>query len=339
MTRIERICATGIRRIGTPERGFRYQRADGRKISREELSRIDALKIPPAWQDVCINSSAAAAVQAVGRDAADRWQYLYHDSHTRRQEKRKYVRVMEFAESLPGMRKTIGSHLRLQGLSRERVMAAILRILAMSFIRPGSETYANENGSYGIATLRPKHVKVKGDLVTFDFPGKSGVLQHRELRDRTVARVVRELLKQPGRDVFKYSNGDGLFVDVKRRHINAYIKEVLGHKFTAKDFRTWAGTLICACALARVQKETKGKKTLRKKHLVEAIKETAEALGNTPAVCRSAYICPLIVSSFEKGEVIDRHFVSVRELMSYRGASLHPAEKALLRLLKKQSRS
>jgi len=338
MTRIERICATGIRRIGTPKR-FRYQRADGRKVGREELSRIDALKIPPAWQDVCINSSAAGAVQAVGRDAAGRWQYLYHDSHTRRQEKRKFQRVIEFAESLPGMRKTLGSHLRLKGLSRERVMAAILRILAMSFIRPGSEIYANENGSYGIATLRPKHVKVKGDLVIFDFPGKSGVLQHRELRDRTVARVVRELLKQPGRDVFKYSNGDGLFVDVKRRHINAYIKEVLGHKFTAKDFRTWAGTLICACALARVQKETNGQKMLLKRQLVEAIKETAEALGNTPAVCRSAYICPLIVSSFEKGEVIDRHFVSVRELMSYRGASLHPAERALLRLLKKQSRS
>lgn len=247
------------------------------------------------------------------------------------------MRVIEFAQSLPGMRKTVASHLRLKELSRERVMASVLRILAMSFIRPGSEIYASENGSYGIATLRPKHVKVKGDLVVFDFPGKSGVLQHRELRDRTVARVVRELLKQPGRDVFKYSNGDGLFVDVKRRDINTYIKEVLGHKFTAKDFRTWAGTLICACALARVQKETNGQKKLVKRHLVEAIKETAEALGNTPAVCRSAYICPLIVSSFEKGEVIDRHFVSVRELMNYRGASLHPAERALLRLLKKQS--
>lgn len=339
MTRIEKLCATGIRRMGTPKRGFRYQRADGRKVSREELSRIEALKIPPAWQDVCINSSAAGAVQAVGRDAARRWQYLYHDSHTRRQGKRKFQRVIDFAESLPGMRKTIGSHLRLKELSRERVMASILRILSKSFIRPGSEIYASENGSYGIATLRPKHVKVKGDLVIFDFPGKSGVIQHRELRDRTVARVVRELMKHPGRDVFKYSNGDGLLVDVKRRHINAYIKEVLGHKFTAKDFRTWAGTLICACALARVQKETNREKRLLKKHLVEAIKETAEALGNTPAVCRSAYICPLIVSSFEKGQVIDRHFVSVTELMRYRGASLHPAERALLRLLKKQTRS
>ncbi len=238
MTRLEKLCAKGIRRIGKPKRGFRYQKADGRKPSCEDLSRIEVLKIPPAWEDVCINSSAAGAVQAVGRDAAGRWQYVYHDNHIRHQEKKKFQRLIEFAESLPRMRKTVAAHLRLKGLSRERVMAAILRILSQSFIRPGSEIYATENGSYGIATLRPKHVKVNGDLVIFDFPGKSGVLQHSELRDRTVARVVRELLKQPARDVFKYANGDGVFVDVKRRHINAYIREVLGRSFTAKDFRT-----------------------------------------------------------------------------------------------------
>lgn len=337
MTRIDKLCAKGIRRIGNPQRGFRYQSADGRKASRKDLSRIEALKIPPAWEEVCINSSGTGAVQAVGRDAAGRWQYLYHESHVRHQEKRKFQRLIEFAEALPRMRKTVAAHLRLKGLPRERVMAAILRILSQSFIRPGSEVYATENGSYGIATLRPKHVKVKGDLVIFDFPGKSGVLQHSELRDRTVARVIRELLKQPARDVFKYANGDGVFVDVKRRHINAYIREVLGRSFSAKDFRTWAGTLICACALARVQ-DVNGGKAPRKRKLVAAIKETAEALGNTPAVCRSAYICPLIINSFEKGQVIDRHFISVKELMRYRGASLHPAERSLLRFMKRPNR-
>ena len=227
--------------------------------------------------------------------------------------------------------------LRQPGFPRERVMAGILRILSMSFIRPGSEIYASENGSYGLATLRPRHVTVKGDLVIFDFPGKSGVRQHREFRDRTMARIIKELLRKPGR-VFKYQNGDDTFVDVKRPLINAYIKEVMGRNFSAKDFRTWAGTLICACALARVQDQINGNRRANQRLLVAAIKETAEALGNTPAVCRGSYICPLIMTSFEKGQVIDRHFVSVKELMTYRGTGLHPAEKALVKFLKQSNR-
>jgi DNA topoisomerase-1 len=339
MTRIEKLCAGGIHRTGSPARGFRYWNADGRKVKGADLSRIKALKIPPAWTDVCINSAAGGAVQAVGQDAAGRWQYLYHENHVRHRERKKFQRLIDFAEKLPLMRKTMAKDLRQSGFPRERVMASILRILSMSFIRPGSEVYANENGSYGLATLRPKHVKVKGDLVIFDFPGKSGVQQHREFRDRTTARVVRELLRQPGRDVFKYQNRDKVFVDVKRRHINAYIKEVMGRNFSAKDFRTWAGTLICACALARVQGDLNGNRPATKRLLVSAIKETAAALGNTPAVCRSAYICPLIMDDFEKGRVIDRHFISVKELMAYRGKSLHPAEKSLLRFLKQTTRS
>jgi DNA topoisomerase I len=338
MTRIENLCAKGIRRVGSPARGFRYLNAGGQKISRTELSRIEALKIPPAWTDVCINSAASGAVQAVGKDAAGRWQYIYHENRVRHRERKKFQRLVDFAEKLPVMRKTMTQDLRQRGFPRERVMASILRILSMSFIRPGSEIYASENGSYGIATLRPKHVRIKGDLVVFDFPGKSKVVQHRELRDRTTARIVRELLRQPGRDVFKYRNGDDTFVDVKRRHINAYIKEVMGRKFSAKDFRTWAGTLICACALARVQDQLNGNRPANKRLLVAAIKETAAALGNTPAVCRSSYICPLIMTSFEKGRVIDRYFASVQELMRYRGTSLHPAERSLLRFLKQSTR-
>jgi DNA topoisomerase-1 len=335
MTRIEKLCAKGIHRTGSPARGFRYLDADGRKIKGAELSRARALKIPPAWTDVCINSSASGAVQAVGKDAAGRRQYIYHESHVRHRERKKFQRLIDFAEKLPAMRKAVAKDLRQRGLPKPRVMASILRILSMSFIRPGSEVYANENGSYGLATLRPRHVRVKGDLVIFDFPGKSGVRQHREFRDRTTARIVRELLRRPGRDVFKYQNGDGSFVDVKRRDINVYIKEIMGGHFTAKDFRTWAATLICASALARVHWEVNGNRQANKRLLVAAIKETAEALGNTPAVCRSAYICPLIMNSFAKGRVIDRHFLSVTELMAYRGTSLHPAEKSLLRFLKR----
>jgi len=337
MTRVEKLCAKGIRRTGSPARGFRYLNADGRKVEGADLSRIEALKIPPAWTDVCINSAAAGAVQAVGKDAAGRWQYLYHENQVRHRERKKFQRLIDFAEKLPAMRKTMAKDLRQPGFPRERVMASILRILSMSFIRPGSEVYANENGSYGLATLRPKHVKVKGDLVVFDFPGKSGVQQHRELRDRTTARVVRKLLRQPGRDVFKFQNGDEVFVDVKRRHINAYIKEVMGGNFSAKDFRTWFGTLICACALARVQDELNGNRPANKRLLLAAIKETAEALGNTPAVCRSSYICPLIMTSFEKGQVISRPFGSIKELATYRGKGLHPAERSLLKFLKQTS--
>lgn len=338
MTTIERLSANGIHRLGSPKKGFRYKHSDGRKVSRADLERIEKLKIPPAWTDVYINRAATGAVQALGKDAAGRWQYLYHDRHVQVREKKKLIRLVQFAQSLPALRKTVARHLRAPGLPRDRVMAAILRILSSSFIRPGSQVYANENGSYGIATLRPKHVKVKGDLITFDFPGKSGVQQHREFRDRQVARIVRELLRHPSREVFAYQNGDGLLVDVKRRHINDYIREVMGGNFTAKDFRTWAGTLICACALARAASEVEDHKRESQRKMVAAIKETAAALGNTPAVCRDSYICPLVTSGFTRKKVINRYFSSVEEMIRYRGVSLHPAEKSLLRLLKQEAK-
>ena len=337
MTRIETLCARGITRSGSPKRGFRYQSAGGKKPGRADLDRINDLRIPPAWTDVCINANAGGAVQAVGKDAAGRWQYLYHETHVRRSEKKKFQRLIEFAESLPAMRRAVARDMRQPGLARERVMAGIMRILASSFIRPGSQVYASENGSYGIATLKPKHVQVKGDTIIFDFPGKSGVKQHRELRDRRVAKLIRELLKQSTREVFAFRNGDDQLTDVKRRHINQYIKEMMGHNFSAKDFRTWAGTLICACALARAANDLNGEKKVRKQQWVAAIKETAEALGNTPAVCRKSYVCPVLLTKFEKGSVIDHYFQNVNEVMNYRGTTLHRAEKALLKFLKKEA--
>jgi DNA topoisomerase-1 len=337
MTRIETLCARGITRSGSPKKGFRYQRVDGKKPGRADLDRINKLRIPPAWTDVCINANAGGAVQAVGKDAAGRWQYLYHETHVRRSEKKKFQRLIEFAESLPAMRRTVAKDMRQPGLARERVMAGIMRILSSSFIRPGSQVYASENGSYGIATLRPKHVRVKGDTIIFDFPGKSGVKQHRELRDRRVAKLIRELLKQSTREVFAFRNGDDQLTDVKRRHINQYIKEMMGHNFSAKDFRTWAGTLICACALARAANDLNGEKKVRKQQWVAAIKETAEALGNTPAVCRKSYVCPVLLTKFEKGSVIDHYFQNVNEVINYRGTTLHRAEKALLKFLKKEA--
>ncbi len=302
MTTIERLHQNGILRTGSPARGFKYKHADGKKISAEDRARIDDLKIPPAWTDVAISAAPTGRVQVVGQDAAGRWQYLYHDSHVRNQQRKKFKRLISFGESLPAMRKSVRQDLKQSELSRQRVMASILRILSMSFIRPGSEIYASENGSYGIATLRPRHVSVRGDEIIFEFTGKAGKDHRREIRDRQVR----------------------------------YIKEVMGHRFTAKDFRTWAGTLICACALARSANSNNGKLP-QAQRIMGAIKETAEALGNTPAISRDAYICPEVIKSFEMGEILKYHFEDIEELIAYRGIRLHPAERALLRLLRESN--
>jgi DNA topoisomerase-1 len=334
MTNLERLQNNGIKRLGTPKRGFRYQSPNGR-LTKADLQRIHDLKIPPAWTEVAINAAAKGRLQAVGKDAAGRWQYLYHEHHTRAQELRKFQRLAKFAQAIPKMRSTVARHLSQPGLTRERVLACVLRILSTCFMRPGSEVYANEHGSYGIATLRRKHVKVKGDVVEFDFPGKSGVQQQHQLRDRQVARVIRSTLKVPGYNVFKYENGDRKVVAVTRRHINEYIKEVMGESFSAKDFRTWAGTLVCACALARDGDEIPKQKTAKNKRIVAAIKQTAEVLGNTPAVCRGSYVCPEVINAFEKGQIIDNCFRSVDDLLGFRGRGLQKSEKALLKFLKR----
>jgi DNA topoisomerase I len=337
MTRIEKLQQSGIIRLGSPKRGFRYKRSDGGKVSAADLKRINELVIPPAWTEVAINSSPGGRLQAVGKDVAGRWQYRYHENHIRAQDLKKFRRLIKFAETLPKMRGAVARHLRQPNFGRERVLASIVRVLSTCFMRPGSQVYATENGSYGIATLRPNHVSVKGDVIEFDFPGKAGVRQQRQLKDRQVAKVIRGLLKERGKEVFKYQNGNGEFVNVTNRHINEYIKETMGEKFSAKDFRTWAGTIICACALARTGTDVEEKLQARRRKVVEAIKETAEMLGNTPAVCRSSYICPAIINSFERGRIIDGHFETLEHFVAYRGRKLHAGEKALLKFLKQSA--
>lgn len=335
MTTTERIHATGILRIGTPQRGFRYRSANGGKLTAADLKRINSLGIPPAWTDTAINAAATGRVQAVGKDAAGRWQYIYHENHVRQRDRKKFLRVIKFAESLPALRKSVNRDLRKPGLAKERVLAGIVRILSMSFLRPGNDVYANEHGSYGVTTLRPRHVKVRGRTITLNFRGKSGVEQQSQFADGRVSQLVRQLLQQTNRRVFKYENGDGKLVDVNSRHINEYIREVMG-RFTAKDFRTWSGTLVCACVLARVAEGDDHRIVAAQRMIVTAVKETAAALGNTPAVCRGSYICPAVISAFETGKTIEQFF-AVEKLIAYRGTKLHPAEKAVLRLLKKGS--
>ena len=336
MTHVERLQRGGILRQGSRRSGFRYAYASDGRSARGELGRITSLRLPPAWRDVAINPSPHGRVQAVGRDAAGRWQYVYHAAHVRARERRKSLRLLRFGAALPPLRHAIASDLRARALTRDRVLATVVRILSCAFIRPGSEAYAAENGSYGIATLRRKHIRVVGDAVHFDFPGKSGKRQQRALRDRSVARVVRPLLKMPGYEVFKYVADDGAVVDVRRADINQYIKRHMGNPFSAKDFRTWTATVICACALARSAPVAQDPR-LRKKAQVAAIKETAQQLGNTPAICRASYVSPSVLSAYEHGRVIERSFRTVEDLIARRLRGLHASERALLRLLKRPS--
>jgi DNA topoisomerase I len=334
MTLLERLQTTGLRRKGTVKSGFRYVTAGGKKVSASDLKRIRGLAIPPAWKNVFIASNPRAHLQAVGQDARGRWQYRYDPGFLEKRQQEKYRRLQRFALALPRMRSTVQENLRRKDFGRERVMACILRILATCFLRPGSQVYAKENGSIGLATLRPKHVSVHGETVRFSFPGKSGQWQERELRDRDVARVVRGLLKAPGKEVFKFQDPSGAWVDVRRRHINAFIKEVMGETFTAKDFRTWAGTLICACCLANVKLEPKAPKKTRKRAVAAAVKQTATQLGNTPAICRSAYIYPSVLHAFNRGQVLEKSVEQLDELVARQPRGLLRSERALLKLLK-----
>jgi len=332
MTILERLRREGIRRLGSPRSGFRYVPRHGR-LTKADRARIDGLRIPPAWRDVAIHPSPVASVQAVGKDRAGRWQYLYHEFQTVRRERRKRDRLVRFIAALPRMRRRVTHDLERRGIPREKVLAGILRILATCFLRPGSKEYADENGSYGITTLRRQHVKVRGDRTLFDFRGKSGRRHQRELRDPTIARLVRELLRYRG-EVFKFRSEAGGIVDVQSGHINAYIKETMGEEFSAKDFRTWAGSLLCACALARLGVAEGGSRTARKRMVTAAIREVAEHLGNTPAVCRSSYVFPAVIRSYEEGRVIQHSFDGWAELLNGNLRRVERSETALLELLR-----
>src|SRR5256714_871358 len=330
MTLVEQLQETGIQRRGSPKNGFRWVGA-----SKRDLGRLEELKIPPAWTEVAVSRSPSTKLQAIGKDKKGRWQYRYSDRAVVEREQRKYEKLVAFARALPRLRKEIDRRLALRGLPRERVMGCILRVLSTCFMRPGSDVYAKENGSFGIATLHNRHVAVHGDAVHFDYMGKSGKRQMRELHDRRVARIVRELKQTRGGQLFQYRNEAGKLVKISRQMINQDIKEVMGERFSAKDFRTWAGTMICANILARLHGEAVEGVTDRRKLLTAAVKQTAEQLGNTPAVCKSSYIWPSILSSAYKGEVIQPYFATVEELIACTGRERSACEAALLELLRK----
>jgi DNA topoisomerase IB len=286
-------------------KGFEYLDQEGRRIQEPEIvARIRELAIPPAWQEVWICPHPRGHLQAVGTDDAGRRQYLYHVAWRQRRDQEKFDHMLEFARALPEVRQVTGEHLRSEGLGRERVLACAVRLLDRGFFRIGTEGYAEQNQTYGLATIKKKHVTLEGDLVTFDYAAKGGIRRIQSLLDHEAAEVVAALKRRRGggEELLAYRSGNR-YIDVKSTDINDYIKEVIGQEFTAKDFRTWSATVLAAVALA-VSAEASRTKTGAKRAAARAVKEVAHYLGNTPAVARSSYIDPRVFDRYHSGWTI-----------------------------------
>jgi DNA topoisomerase I len=321
----------GWRRLGA--RRFRYEDSRGRAVTNKDaLARIESLAIPPAWKDVWISPRAGAKLQATGVDKAGRRQYLYHPEFRARQEQAKFDSLVLFAERLPELRKAMDKHLDQEPLSFEWTAAVAVRLINDGWFRVGDERYAKTYKTYGITTLRKGHVKVRGSRISFRFRAKHRVLCRTVLVDAELAALMKELLALPGgRRLFRYEH-NGELVNLGARRLNEYIREYMGDEFTAKDFRTWGGTLVAAIELAeRGEAETA---TEQKKAVASVMRSVGERLGNTAAVARSSYVSPAVVEQYLDGRTIDdfrpRHLRVVRA----RNSGLDPEEQALLSLLR-----
>jgi DNA topoisomerase IB len=294
----------GIRRRRRGK-GFEYLDDDGRRVAEPSvIQRIQELAIPPAWEDVWICPYPMGHIQATGTDAAGRKQYRYHDKWRERRDAQKFEEMIDFARSLPRLRERVEKDLRKRGMPRDKVLACAMRLLDRGFFRIGSENYAEENDTYGIATMRKRHVTVAGDSVTFDYEAKGGQRRVQAIGDPDVAKIVAELKKRRGggEELLAYKDGNR-WVDVSSADINAYLKEATGGDFSAKDFRTWSGTVLAAVALAVAGMASRSK-SARTRAKSRAVKEVSRYLGNTPAVCRSSYIDPRVFDRFDGGLTI-----------------------------------
>ena len=329
---------TGIRRLGDKENGFFYRYPGTDETVREErvLARVEDLKVPPAWEDARIARSPSAKVQAVGYDSAGRLQYRYHEKYRERKEREKFERILDFADRLPEMRRITSNHLRHENLDRKKVLACMTRMMNAAYFRVGEERYAKKNRTYGIATLRRRHLKIEGDTVVFEYTGKWGQEQRKAVTDARLRRVVEECRDLPGYEVFKYLDDSGEVRDVKSRDLNAYVKEVVGEEFTAKDFRTWAGTLIAASTLADLGAAEDAKAV--QKNVLEAVDEVAQRLGNTRDIARASYISPRVIDHYMEGSVVAYYGERLEEVIAAEQGGLTEAEKALMELLNSKLR-
>jgi len=318
-----------IVREGSKTRGFRYKGPTGRAISDPaQLERIATLRIPPAWRDVHISTDPKAAIQVWGFDARGRKQYKYHRRAVEKGELRKYYRVRQMARDLPSLRSRIQRDFRRNGLTKEKVCAGIVRLISHGFFRVGSERYQKENNTFGITTMRKSHVLVLDDIVEFEYRGKRSITQRNVVVGKDLARFVNELLETPGPRLFRYLE-DGRWQDVDSHDVNDYIESIAQFPYTAKDFRTWGGTLRAATVLAELGK---GKsQNERKKNVVTAVRLVAAELGNTPTICRKSYVHPVIVMRYLRSGTtitLPRHMGS-----SDNGIGHAPEERALIEFL------
>jgi DNA topoisomerase-1 len=321
----------GIRRIGSKTR-VRYVAPNGATIgNRAELKRIRSLVIPPAWTRVWICPDPRGHVQATGRDARGRKQYRYHARWREVRDQAKYGRLIAFAKSLPVIRRRTGADIKQAGLTRQKVLAAAVQLLEKTLIRIGNEEYARENGSIGLTTMRDRHAVVKGTHVHFEFKGKSGVAHAIDLDDVRLARIVKACRDLPGHELFQYVDEEGSRHTIDSADVNAYLREVSGEDFTAKDFRTWAGTVLAAKALSEAAGPRSNADARRR--VVAAIESVAKKLGNTKAVCRKCYIHPVIVDAYLSGVTIE-----ITPARSSAGHALTACERAVVRLIQARER-
>lgn len=313
--------------------GFAYRDAAGRLVRDEETkARIRQLAIPPAWTAVWICPDPDGHLQATGRDARGRKQYRYHARWRERRGRDKFAHMLEFAAALPRIRRTVERDLGRPGLPREKVLAAVVRLLELTLIRVGNDEYARLNRSFGLTTLRDRHARVRGTALRFRFKGKSGRMHEVGLRDRRLARIVGRCQDLPGQELFQYVETDGTVRDVTSDDVNAYLRAVSGGHFTAKDFRTWAGTVLAYRAL---RAWTVGPDQDRRRGIAPAMRETAEQLGNTPAVARSAYVHPAIIDAYLDGS-IGHAFVTATEAAGSPVQFDRAEELAVMRLLRRR---
>ena len=324
----------GIHRVRASRR-LRYVAADGTPVRDLAIRRrIRALAIPPAWTEVWICASPEGHIQAVGRDAKGRKQYRYHARWREVRDAAKYARLALFAERLPAIRRRVAEDLGRAGLPREKILAAVVRLLETSLIRVGNVEYAEENGSFGVTTLRNRHVTIEGSSLRFEFRGKGGKRHVVDVADRRLARIIRQCQELPGHELFQYVDAEGQRHAIGSADVNAYLREIAGEEFTAKDFRTWAGTVLAASALRDGVFESAAE---AKRNVARAIETVAKRLGNTPAICRRCYVHPAVVAAYLE-KTLPRAPERSAQDRAASPAGLEPDEAALLVILRARQR-